>query len=46
MAGSMKWIMRLDGTNLPGKSLIGGKAHSIARLMALGLRVPPAFDSA
>lgn len=43
MAGSMKWIMRLDGTNLPGKSLIGGKAHSIARLMALGLRVPPAF---
>ena len=38
-----RWILRLDGADLPEKSLIGGKAWSIARMRALGLRVPPAF---
>ncbi len=35
--------LALDGTSLPDKSLIGGKAWSIARMLALGLTVPPAF---
>ncbi len=35
--------LALDGTSLPEKSLIGGKAWSIARMLALGLPVPPAF---
>ena len=38
-----RWILRLDGTALPEKTLIGGKAWSIARMRALGLAVPPAF---
>ncbi|MBB5685889.1 pyruvate, phosphate dikinase [Sphingobium boeckii] len=38
-----RWTIRLDGTTLPEKSLIGGKAWSIARMRGLGLPVPPAF---
>ena len=38
-----RWTLALDGTSLPEKSLIGGKAWSIARMHALGLPVPPAF---
>jgi len=38
-----RWILRLDGTSLPDRSLIGGKAWSIARMLSLGLNVPPAF---
>src|SRR5258708_14062266 len=37
------WIIRIDGSELPDMSLIGGKAWSIARMMSLGLPVPPAF---
>ena len=33
----------LDGTNLPDRQIIGGKAWSVARMRALGLPVPPAF---
>jgi pyruvate,orthophosphate dikinase len=33
----------LDGSVLPHKDLIGGKAWSIARMRQLGLPVPPAF---
>jgi pyruvate,orthophosphate dikinase len=33
----------LDGSTLPPKARIGGKAWSIARMRALGLPVPPAF---
>lgn len=33
----------LDGSALPERSLVGGKAWSIAHMMHLGLRVPPAF---
>ena len=40
---SQRWITQLDGSNLPDKALIGGKAWSIARMMSLGLPVPPAF---
>lgn len=36
-------IIVLDGTSLPDRELIGGKAWSIARMTGLGLRVPPAF---
>lgn len=43
-----RWLIRLDGSSLPDKelpdrALIGGKAWSVARMMALGLPVPPAF---
>jgi pyruvate,orthophosphate dikinase len=38
-----KWLLGLDGHNLPERNLIGGKAWSIARMAALGLRVPPAI---
>lgn len=37
------WTLRLDGSSLPDRVLIGGKAWSIARMLALGLNVPPAF---
>ena len=37
------WITALDGNTLPDRALIGGKAWSIARMIALGLPVPPAF---
>lgn len=38
-----QWTLRLGEHSLPEKSLIGGKAWSIARMAALGLAVPPAF---
>ena len=38
-----RWIRLIDGSELPDKSLIGGKAWSIAHMRALGLEVPPAF---
>jgi pyruvate,orthophosphate dikinase len=38
-----RWTLRLDGAALPPVGLIGGKAWSVARMMALGLPVPPAF---
>ena len=38
-----RWVISLDGSVLPDRSLIGGKAWSIARMMSLGLPVPPAF---
>lgn len=37
------WILPLDGTTLPDRALIGGKAWSVARIRGLGLAVPPAF---
>lgn len=40
---SEKWTVRLDGSTLPDRKLIGGKAWSIARMRGLGLPVPPAF---
>ena len=36
-------IIHLDGNVLPPRELIGGKAWSVARMLKLGLRVPPAF---
>ena len=38
-----KWTMMLDGTSLPERARVGGKAWSIARMRTLGLPVPPAF---
>ena len=38
-----QWTLKLCGTALPDRTLIGGKAWSIARMLALGLPVPPAF---
>ena len=44
MATSLgKWILALDGSGLPQRDLIGGKAWSIARMGALGINVPPAI---
>lgn len=44
MAKSLgNWTLALDGSATPEKSLIGGKAWSLARMRALGLPVPPAF---
>jgi pyruvate,orthophosphate dikinase len=40
---SPRWVIRLDGSTLPDKAKIGGKAWSIARMMSFGLPVPPAF---
>ena len=37
------WTIALDGSHLPDRATIGGKAWSVARMRALGLRVPPAF---
>ena len=37
------WTLGLDGEDLPGRDLIGGKAWSVARMQSLGLNVPPAF---
>jgi pyruvate,orthophosphate dikinase len=37
------WTLALDGSTLPDRGLIGGKAWSVARMRALGLPVPPAF---
>lgn len=36
-------VIRLDGKAIPDRSLIGGKAWSIARMKSLGLPAPPAF---
>jgi pyruvate,orthophosphate dikinase len=38
-----RWTILLDGSGLPDRKIIGGKAWSIARMAALGLEVPPAF---
>lgn len=38
-----RWTIHLDGSDLPDRALIGGKAWSVARMAALGLAVPPAF---
>lgn len=43
MSEAERWTVRLDGGTLPDRSLIGGKAWSIARMRQLGLPVPPAF---
>jgi pyruvate, orthophosphate dikinase len=43
LAHTPRWVVRLDGGALPEKSLIGGKAWSVAHMMSLGLPVPPAF---
>ncbi|NWK94426.1 pyruvate, phosphate dikinase [Sphingobium lactosutens] len=40
---SSNWTVLLDGTSLPDRSLIGGKAWSIARMRGMDLPVPPAF---
>ncbi|HEY9391044.1 MAG TPA: pyruvate, phosphate dikinase [Mycobacteriales bacterium] len=40
---STSHVTVLDGTDVPDRELIGGKAWSIARMRQLGLRVPPAF---
>lgn len=39
----MSWTLKLDGHVMPDRALIGGKAWSIARMLSLGLTVPPAF---
>ena len=39
----MSRVLFLDGSSLPDREVIGGKAWSIARMRSLGLRVPPAF---
>ena len=36
-------VLLLDGSQVPERELIGGKAWSLARMRGLGLRVPPAF---
>jgi pyruvate, orthophosphate dikinase len=38
-----RWTLRLDRVTLPDRAIVGGKAWSIARMLALGLKVPPAF---
>lgn len=40
---SGRYTQRLDGAALPDREQVGGKAWSLARMSALGLRVPPAF---
>lgn len=38
------FVQKLTGTScLPNRALVGGKGWSLARMSALGLRVPPAF---
>jgi pyruvate,orthophosphate dikinase len=37
------WTLSLDGQEVPDRSLIGGKAWSIAHMRSLDLPVPPAF---
>lgn len=37
------WTILLDGSGIPDRAVIGGKAWSIACMAALGLDVPPAF---
>ena len=43
IATSNDFTLILDGTSLPPKDIIGGKAWSLARMRAMGLPVPPAF---
>ncbi len=38
-----QFILAIDGSTLPERELIGGKAWSIARMRSLGLNVPPAI---
>jgi pyruvate, orthophosphate dikinase len=38
-----RWCVVLDGSTLPGREEIGGKAWSLARMRGLGLPCPPAF---
>ena len=38
-----QWTAPLDGQTLPDRQSIGGKAWSVAHMVALGLPVPPAF---
>jgi pyruvate, orthophosphate dikinase len=38
-----QFVLALDGSALPERAQIGGKAWSIARMQSLGLPVPPAF---
>lgn len=37
------WCFRLDGSHLPDRQEVGGKAWSLARMRQLGLPTPPAF---
>ena len=37
-----RYLLALDGSALPSRELVGGKAWSVARMLSLGLRVPPA----
>jgi len=37
-----RYLLALDGSALPSRELIGGKAWSVARMLSLKLRVPPA----
>lgn len=39
----MNWTLKLDVAAMPDRALVGGKAWSIARMLSLGLKVPPAF---
>jgi pyruvate,orthophosphate dikinase len=43
MQRALTWTVQIDSGDIPDRSLIGGKAWSIARMSHLGLRVPPAF---
>lgn len=43
MSSRALYTRRIDGTALPERGLVGGKAWSLARMASLGLRVPPAF---
>lgn len=38
-----RWTVAIDGDEIPGKELIGGKACSIANIKSLGLHTSPAF---
>ena len=38
-----RWYVPLDGTELPSREEVGGKARSLAQMRLLGLPVPPAF---
>lgn len=37
-----RWVIRLDGSDLPSRAVIGGKAWSLAHMASLDLPVPPA----
>lgn len=36
-------VVRLDGTRIPSRILVGGKAHGLSKIRAAGLPTPPAF---